>query len=180
NVDYVDLALIHWPSPQNQVPLRETLEALLEAKAQGLTKAIGLSNFTIAQMKEAIEIAGAENILTNQIEVHPFLQNKKVVEFCKAHGIQVTAYMPLAYGKVMKDETLLQIAQKHKTTPANVALSWLLDQNMIVIPSSTKRENLQSNLQAHKGFLAADDFTAIAKLDRGERLANPGFSPAWD
>lgn len=179
-VKYVDLTLIHWPSPKNEVPLRETLEALLEAQRLGLTKEIGLSNFTIAQMKEAIEIAGAKNILTNQIEVHPFLQNKKLVEFCKAQGILVTAYMPLAYGKVMKDETLLQIADKHKTNPADVALSWLLDQEMLIIPSSTKRENLLSNLQVRRGFLTKEDFAAIAKLDRGERLANPSFSPAWD
>nr|WP_295905907.1 2,5-didehydrogluconate reductase DkgB [uncultured Bdellovibrio sp.] len=176
----VDLTLIHWPSPKNEIPLRETLEALQEAKSLGLTKNIGLSNFTVAQMKEALEIVGKNTLLTNQIEVHPFLQNKKVIDFSKTYGIKVTAYMPLAYGRVMKDEVLQGLAKKYETTPAEIALSWLLDQDMVVIPSSTKKENLLANLKVRKGLLTSDDFKDIEKLDRGERLANPDFAPAWD
>ncbi|UXR66088.1 2,5-didehydrogluconate reductase DkgB [Bdellovibrio bacteriovorus] len=178
--DNVDLTLIHWPSPKDEVPLHETLEALQEAVVMGLTKNIGLSNFTVAQMKQAIEIVGTEALLTNQIEVHPFLQNQKVIDFCQTHGIKVTAYMPLAYGKVMTDEVLQKIAHKYETTPAEIALAWLLDRGMIVIPSSTKRKNLLSNLKVRKGLLTAQDFEAIEQLDRGERLANPDFSPIWD
>ena len=85
--EHLDLTLIHWPSPNNAVPVAEFMGALLEAKQQGLTRAIGVSNFTIALMKEAIAAVGAENIATNQIELHPYLQNRKVAEFAKSQGI---------------------------------------------------------------------------------------------
>ena len=88
--DHVDLTLIHWPSPQGAVPVKEFMTALLEAKQQGLTKQIGISNFTIALMKEAIEAVGAEHIATNQIELHPYLQNRKVAAFAQQNGIQIT------------------------------------------------------------------------------------------
>lgn len=178
--DYLDLTLIHWPSPNNQIPLKESLEELMSAKNLGLTKNIGVSNFTIEQLKEAISIVGKENIATNQIEVHPFLQNKKLVEFCNNHEIQITAYMPLAYGEVMKSEVLSSISKKHKVSNAEVSLSWLLDQNMIVIPSSTNPEHLNTNYNVRKGFLDAKDRLEISRLERNYRIANPDFSPNWD
>ncbi|MFV8257187.1 2,5-didehydrogluconate reductase DkgB [Bdellovibrio bacteriovorus] len=178
--DYVDLVLIHWPSPEGKVPLAETLEALMQAKSLGLTKEIGVSNFPVSEMKKAVEIVGAKNIFTNQIEVHPYLQNRKLVDYLKSVGVTVTAYMPLAYGKVMKDEVLLKIASRHSVTPADVVLSWLMDQDMVVIPSSTKKQNLQKNLQAHRGLLSAEEKELIAGLNSGERLANPAFAPVWD
>lgn len=178
--DYVDLVLIHWPSPDGKVPLKETLEALMQAKSLGLTKEIGVSNFPVSEMKKAVEIVGAKNIFTNQIEVHPYLQNRKLVDYLKSNGVTVTAYMPLAYGKVMKDEVLLKIAAKHGVSAADVVLSWLQDQDMVVIPSSTKKENLQKNLQARRGLLTAEEKEMIANLNSGERLANPSFAPAWD
>ncbi|ASD62293.1 2,5-didehydrogluconate reductase DkgB [Bdellovibrio bacteriovorus] len=174
--DYVDLVLIHWPSPEGKVPLAETLEALMQAKSLGLSKEIGVSNFPISEMKKAVEIVGAKNIFTNQIEVHPYLQNRKLVDYLQSVGVTVTAYMPLAYGKVMKDETLLKIASRHGMTPADVVLSWLMDQEMVVIPSSTKKQNLQ----ARRGLLTAEEKELIASLNSGERLANPAFAPAWD
>ena len=178
--DYVDLALIHWPSPNDEVPVAEYMEALLEAKKEGLTREIGVSNFTIAHLEEAIAAVGVEEIASQQIEVHPFLQNVVVREFCAQHGIPVVAYMPLAYGKVMQEPVLQAIAAKHGTTPALVSLAWVLQSGMSTIPSSTKRENLTSNLQALELSLNAEDMQAIATLDRNERIANPGFSPQWD
>jgi 2,5-diketo-D-gluconate reductase B len=178
--DYLDLALIHWPSPGDEVPVAEYMQALLEAQKEGLTREIGVSNFTIAHLEEAIFAVGADQIASQQIEVHPFLQNVAVREFCAAHGIPVVAYMPLAYGKVMHEPVLQAIAAKHGTTPALVSLAWVLQSGMSTIPSSTKRANLESNLQALDLVLNAEDMQAIATLDRGERLANPGFSPQWD
>ncbi|AFY03232.1 putative 2,5-diketo-D-gluconate reductase B [Bdellovibrio bacteriovorus str. Tiberius] len=178
--DYVDLVLIHWPSPEGKVPLAETLEALMQAKSQGLTKEIGVSNFPVSEMKKVVEIVGAKNIFTNQIEVHPYLQNRRLVDYLKSVGVTVTAYMPLAYGKVMKDEVLLKIADRHGVTAADVVLSWLMDQDMVVIPSSTKRQNLQKNLQARRGLLSAEEKELIARLDSAGRLANPPFAPEWD
>lgn len=176
----VDLALIHWPSPQGEVPLRDSLEALAKAKAQGLTKNIGVSNFNIALLKEALAVVGKGEILTNQIEVHPFLQNRKVREFCAEAGIRVTAYMPLATGKVASDETLIRMGRKHGVSPSQVTLSWLLDQGLVVIPSSSNPERLQQNFQIPRGILDSEDHQILAALDRGDRIANPPFSPAWD
>lgn len=178
--DYLDLALIHWPSPKDEVPMAVYLEQLAEAKAQGLTREIGVSNFTVAQLKQAIEILGPGAITHQQVEIHPLLQNRKVVEFCKAQGIAVTAYMPLAYGKVLSEPLLMEIGQRHGVSAAQVSLAWLLAQDMTVIPSSTKRENLAANLAALKVKLTAEEMAAIATLDRGERCANPDFAPDWD
>ena len=179
-LDQVDLTLIHWPSPQDELPVADYLQALAEAKAQGLTRLIGISNFTIAHMEQAIAAVGAEAIATNQVEIHPFLQNRKVIDFARAKGIHLTAYMPLAYGKVMEDATLLEIAARHGVSAAQVALAWSLQQGFAVIPSSTRRENLAANLQAQRLTLSEAEMQAIAALDRGERLANPGFAPQWD
>jgi len=176
----VDLTLIHWPSPGGAVPLRETLRALQAAQSEGLTRAIGLSNFTIAQMREAMDLVGAEALATNQVEIHPFLQNRAVVEFARSQGLHLTAYMPLAYGKVMTDPVLIGIAGRHGTTPAQVSLAWLLRQGMAVIPSSTKPANQAANLRALELALTDEEMGRIAALDRGERLANPDFAPAWD
>lgn len=179
--EQVDLTLIHWPSPGNAVPMAEYLGALAEAKAQGLTRQIGVSNFTIALMQEAIAILGAEQIATNQVELSPYLQNRKLAAFAKEQGVHVTSYMTLAYGKVLVDPVLQQIAQAHGATPAQVALAWALQQGHAVIPSSTKRENLAGNLQAQQLRLRDEDMARIATLDRGERLANPqSLAPAWD
>ncbi|EKM6459579.1 2,5-didehydrogluconate reductase DkgB [Cronobacter dublinensis] len=179
--DYVDLTLIHWPSPGNAVSVAESLHALLDAKAQGLTREIGISNFTVALMQETIDAIGADQIATNQIELSPYLQNRKVTEWAQKHGIHITSYMTLAYGNALKDEVIGQIAQKHQATPAQVILSWAMAQGYAVIPSSTKRENLQSNLGALALKLDNDDMAAIAALDRHDRLVSPdGLAPAWD
>ena len=179
--DHLDLTLIHWPSPNDEVPVAEFMGALLEAKKLGLTKEIGVSNFTIALMKEAIAAVGAENIATNQIELHPYLQNRKVVEFAQSKGIHITSYMTLAYGEVLKDPVIKAIADRHGATSAQVTLAWAMQLGYSVIPSSTKRNNLESNLKACALKLSDDDMARIADLDRGHRLTNPqSVAPAWD
>ncbi|MCH4883373.1 2,5-didehydrogluconate reductase DkgB [Pseudomonas sp. TMW22080] len=179
--DHLDLTLIHWPSPDNAVPVAEFMGALLEAKEKGLTRQIGVSNFTIALMKEAIAAVGAENIATNQIELHPYLQNRKVVEFAQSQGIHITSYMTLAYGEVLKDPVIMAIADRHNATAAQVTLAWAMQLGYSVIPSSTRRSNLESNLKACSLKLSDDDMARIAALDRGHRLTNPqSVAPAWD
>lgn len=179
--DYLDLTLIHWPSPEDQVPVHEFMGALLEARQLGLTRQIGVSNFTIDLMKQAIAAIGAEHIATNQIELHPYLQNRKVVEFAQRHGIQITSYMTLAYGEVLKDPSIRQIAERLQATPAQVTLAWAMQSGYAVIPSSTKRANLESNLKACKLKLSDADMALIASLDRGHRLTSPkGIAPHWD
>lgn len=179
-LEHLDLTLIHWPAPNDAIPVAEYMAALLEAKQQGLTRAIGISNFTNAQAQQAIDAVGAAEIATHQVEIHPFLQNRKVVAFAEQQGIHLTAYMPLAYGKVMSEPLLQRIAAAHDVSPAQVALAWLLQRGIAVIPSSTKRTNLASNLAAQNLRLSPEDMAAIATLERGERLANPDFAPHWD
>jgi 2,5-diketo-D-gluconate reductase B len=179
-LEQVDLTLLHWPSPGNAIPVAESMNALMEARERGLTKLIGISNFTIAQMREAAAAVGATSIATNQVEIHPFLQNRKLIDAAREMGLHLTAYMPLAYGKVMQDPVMLDIAARHGATPAQVALAWLLQQGHAVIPSSTKSANLQSNLKALSLRLTEDDIARIRALDSNMRIANPDFAPDWD
>ena len=136
--DYVDLTLIHWPSPNDTVAVEAFMPALLEAKKQGLTRQIGISNFTIPLMERAIAAVGAENIATNQIELSPYLQNRKVVEWATQHGIHITSYMTLAYGKALKDEVIAGIAAKHNATPAQVILAWAIGEGYAVVHEARK------------------------------------------
>ncbi|WP_110687817.1 2,5-didehydrogluconate reductase DkgB [Salinicola aestuarinus] len=179
-VEWLDLVLIHWPSPDAQVPMADYLEALAQCRRRGLTRHIGVSNFTIAQIDEALALPGGDQIITNQIEVHPFLANRQLVEHCQAKGIEVTAYMPLAVGRVMEDATLKRIADAHDATPAQIALAWIVARDIIVIPSSTKAEHQKANLAALDIRLSDEEMREIDGLDRGERVANPDFAPVWD
>lgn len=179
--DHVDLTLIHWPSPGNAVPVAEFMTALAGAKAAGLTRSIGISNFTIALTGEAIAAVGAGEIATNQIELHPYLQNRALAAFSAQHGIPITSYMTLAYGKVLADPVIVAIAAARAATPAQVALAWAMQLGHAVIPSSTQRRNLESNLKARQLRLTADEMAQIAALDRGERLVDPAsLAPAWN
>ena len=179
--DRVDLTLIHWPAPGNGVDLPHYMEALADAKAQGLTRQIGVSNFNIALTEQAMAVVGRDQIATNQIELSPYLQNPALTAFLQAQGICVTSYMTLAYGKVLQDPVLGEIAAKHQATVAQVALAWALNRGWTVIPSSTRRENLAGNLLARDLRLDADDMARIAALDRAQREVNPeGLAPVWD
>ncbi|WP_166269000.1 2,5-didehydrogluconate reductase DkgB [Marinobacter caseinilyticus] len=178
--DHVDLVLIHWPSPGDEVPMDEYLSALRDAQREGLADHIGISNFTCAQMDQAKTILGDTPIFTNQVEVHPFFANTKVVAHAQQLGIPVTGYMPLAVGRVMKDETLQHIARERNATPAQIAIAWLLARQVVAIPSSTRPEHQKANLDARKITLSEQEIASINALDRGERIANPDFAPAWD
>ncbi|MBF6992621.1 MULTISPECIES: 2,5-didehydrogluconate reductase DkgB [Cupriavidus] len=179
--DYVDLTLIHWPAPGNGVPLEAYMTALAEAKEKGLTRQIGISNFNIELTKQAIAAVGKDAIATNQIELSPYLQGRKLVDFLQQEGIHVTSYMTLAYGKVLGDPVIGAIAQRHQATPAQVVLAWALQLGYSVIPSSTRRENLASNLLAQTLHLSDDDMAQIAALERNGREVSPdGLAPQWD
>lgn len=180
-MEQVDLTLLHWPAPGSGIPLADTLRALIEAKAAGLTRHIGVSNFNIELMKQAIAIAGPGEIATNQIELSPYLQNRKVADFAASQGIRITSYMTLARGKVTGDGTLKKIAKRHDATAVQVALAWAMQLGHTVIPSSTRRANLETNLAATRLELSTDDMAEIAKLERGGRLVDPaGLKPVWD
>ncbi len=179
--DYVDLLLIHWPIVDNSVKMEEYLPLLKNSKEQGMAKRIGVSNFTIAHVTQAMDIlGGSSEIFTNQVEVHPYFQNNKLVDFCQKHGILISAYLPLAKAKVITDDVLNKIAQKHNTNAVNVTLAWLLSRNIITFPSSTKRENLESNLKSLQLQLDAEDIKQISSLDSDDKLTSPDYAPDWD
>lgn len=178
---YIDLLLIHWPLKNNEVPMEEYLSELKAVKDAGLSIQIGVSNFTNTQLKLAIDILGKGEVFTNQVEVHPYLQNNKVVDFCKQNNVVVTGYMPFAFGEVLKDNSIKKIANKHRISPAQVVLAWMRQSGYVTIPSSTKKANIESNLAANRIKLDEDDMANIALLDRNFRLANePKLAPEWD
>ncbi len=179
-LEQVDLLLIHWPLKDDAVPMEEYLKELKHAQETGLARHIGVSNFTVAQMQQAIDILGEGVLYTNQVEVHPYLQNRQVVDFCQQHNLIVTGYMPFAYGDVLKDGSIKHVAEKHQATPAQIVLAWMAKSGFVTIPSSTKKANIESNLGYVDVMLTDEDMATIANLDRGHRLANPDFAPEWD
>lgn len=179
--DAVNLTLIHWPAPRLGVQIPELMQTLLEAKQQGLTEHIGVSNFNIELTQQAIDTIGLEHIATNQIELSPYLQNQRLVNFLQAQNIDVTSYMTLAYGKVLNDSVLQGIAAQHQASTAQIALAWALQKGFAVIPSSTKREHLLANLAAQEIQLSQEEMALISTLERNGREVDPEqLAPIWD
>jgi 2,5-diketo-D-gluconate reductase B len=179
-IDQVDLTLIHWPSAGDEVPFMDYIEDLAAAKEMGLTRLIGVSNFTIAHLERVKAILGSGEIVNNQVEVHPFLQNRKLCDYCAESDIAVTAYVPLAKGKVADDPTLRRIAESRGVLASQIALAWLMSRGIVVIPASAKRDHMQSNFEARNLVLSDEDIADIDRLDRGERIIAPVNGPAWD
>jgi 2,5-diketo-D-gluconate reductase B len=177
--DYVDLLLIHWPSPRNAVPLEDYLLALQEAQSLGLAKQIGVSNFTIALIDQAEAILGPGTIATNQIEIHPFLQNRKLRAHCVSLGITPTAYLPLAHGRVASDPVIRAIANTHRADPGQIALAFLLQQDLIAIPATSRTDRMRSNFEATRIQLSDDEMAKITSLERGARQIDMADA-AWD
>ena len=179
--DAVNLTLIHWPAPRLGVQIPELMQTLLEAKQQGLTEHIGVSNFNIELTQQAIDTIGLEHIATNQIELSPYLQNQRLVSFLQSQKIDVTSYMTLAYGKVLNDPVLQVIAAQHQASTAQIALAWALQKGFAVIPSSTKREHLLANLAAQEIQLSQEEMALISTLERNGREVDPDqLAPIWD
>jgi 2,5-diketo-D-gluconate reductase B len=175
---HVDLLLIHWPSAA--VKMGETLAAMTEAKAQGKVRHIGVSNFTVAHMREAIDTHKAE-IFCNQIEYHALLAQGRVIDFARAHGIMVTAYCPLARGRIADQKTLVAIAGRHGKSVAQVALRWLIQQDGVAaIPKSSQREHIAANFAIFDFALSDAEMAEIGGLRGDTRVVNPAFAPRWD
>lgn len=179
-LDQIDLTLVHWPSPGGAVPFQHYIGDLAEAQARGYTRLIGVSNFPISLLEKAAEVIGPGRIVNDQVEVHPYLQNRTLRAYCAQAGIAVTAYMPLAKGQVAIDPVLKRIGREHGRSAAQVALAFLLQEGMIVIPASRRPQNLAENLEAVDLRLSPEDLRQIRALDRGERMINPPVPPLWD
>jgi diketogulonate reductase-like aldo/keto reductase len=179
-LDRVDLLLLHWPSPT--VPLAETMDALNDVAACGWAWQVGVSNFTTALLDEAVRLS-ERPLATNQVEYHPFLNQGAVLGACRRHGMALTAYCPLARGRVFSDPALARVARRHGRNPGQVALRWLVQQEGVVaIPRSSSPEHARANFEIADFALDEQEMTEIAALaDPQGRIADiAGLAPAWD
>jgi 2,5-diketo-D-gluconate reductase B len=178
NVGTIDVALVHWPSVDG-VPIAETIAAMAESVRRGLIRHYGVSNFTGPLLDEAMSVPGGDAIVTNQIEVSPFFANRADVEATHRHGIKVTAYMPLAEGRVHSDPVIGGIALRHGVEPAQIACAWLLAHGISVLAASRSVVHQQANLRSLDVRLTDEEIAAIDALDCRSRNADPSFAP-WN
>jgi 2,5-diketo-D-gluconate reductase B len=175
---FVDLLLLHWPN--SSVPLQETLGALCKVKREGLTRHIGISNFTVALVEQAVALAD-EPIVNDQVELHPYMDQSGVIAACRRHGISVTAYSPIAGGVVKGDQVLEKIGGAHGKSAAQACLRYLVQQGIIVIPRTSRVERLGENFEIFDFELTAAEMAAIGRLASPDgRGNNPSWAPAWD
>ena len=179
-VDQVDLLLLHWPSPRNEHPLPSYVAQFAEVFDAGMAKAIGVSNFTIPLITEATALLGDRKIVTNQVEIHVYMQNRKIVDHCRSIGVSTTAYCPLARGEVIGDPVLAEIGAAHDASGTQVALAFLLAEGHVVIPSSGKQDRIAANFAARNIELNAGEMQRLRGLDRNQRLVNGDWCPVWD
>jgi 2,5-diketo-D-gluconate reductase B len=175
--DYVDLLLIHWPNPE--VSLEWALREFAALRDQGKTRTIGISNFPTALVQEALEIVG--DLSANQVEYHPYLEQRVLLDLMRERGLVLIAHSPLARGAVLDDPTLKEIAAQRKLSVAQIALRWLVQQERVVaIPGAQTVEQLRDNLKVLDFSLTSDEMAAISALGRGLRVVDPPHGPAWD
>jgi len=170
--EYLDMYLIHWPN--HDVPIKETLSAMQELKEQGKVKHIGVSNFTIKHLKDAMN-TGIE-FSNNQVEFHPSLYQKELLEFCNQNNIILTAYSPLARGEDLNLQEIKNLAEKYNKSAAQVVLNWILKKGISAIPKASNPEYIQENFKALEWDLTPEDIALIDQLGKQNRLVNPGFS----
>jgi 2,5-diketo-D-gluconate reductase B len=177
-LDVIDLLLIHWPNPR--VPLSETLGAMSKMKREGYTRAIGVSNFTVALLDEANKVS-PEPVVCNQIECHPFLNQDKVIAATRKHGMAVVAYSPVARGAAHGNQVLERIGKVHGKTGAQISLRYLVQQGIVVIPRTSRLERLQENFALFDFELSDAEMREIHKLAHGGgRIVDWTWSPNWD
>ena len=162
------------------MPLSDSIKSLCNAKKKGQAKHIGVANFTTSMLDEAVKLA-TEPLVNNQIEVHPFLDQSKVIAACKKYGLSVTGYCPIARGKVPGNETLERIGKAHGKSSSQVALRYLVQQGVIPIPRTATPAHLSANLALFDFTLTPAEMAEIAKLAKPDgRVVNPAHSPQWD
>jgi diketogulonate reductase-like aldo/keto reductase len=177
--DYADLLLIHWPV--DEVPLDETMEALQEVQKKGKTRLIGVSNFNTTQLHQCVDKLKVP-LVTNQVEYHPYLSQQPVLEFLQSHNMFLTAYSPLGRSKLVEDNTLQHIANKHGKSVGQVILRWHMQQpDVVAIPKSGTASHIEENFAVFDFELSDVEMTAICELtEQHKRLINPDFAPKWD
>ncbi|QHI95146.1 aldo/keto reductase [Aristophania vespae] len=176
--DVVDLYLIHWPMADKGLYV-ESWKALIKLREEGRIKSIGVSNFQEEHLERIIDETGEVPVI-NQIELHPFFQQRKLREFHKRHQIVTEAWRPLGKGAILTDSTIVKIAETYNKTPAQVILRWHLQNDIAVIPKSVRAERMKENIALFDFELKAEDLAKIDALDRvdgrmGPDPANPQF-----
>ncbi|WGK69328.1 aldo/keto reductase [Candidatus Haliotispira prima] len=184
--DYLDLYLIHWPKPDQYL---DTWRAMEKLYAEGLIKAIGLSNFHKKHIEDILE-HGTVLPAANQLEIHPYLQQQELVDFCRQCDIQVVGWSPLGTGnwssvaaedKPLNDAKLQELAQKQNKTVAQIILRWNLQRGIVPIPKSNSLQRIRENLDIFSFSLSEQDMQEIAQLDTNNRLSrqNPEDTSTW-
>jgi diketogulonate reductase-like aldo/keto reductase len=179
-LDAVDLLLLHWPS--REVPLSETIGALNGVHAAGKARHVGISNFTTALIDEAVRLSEVR-LATDQVEYHPFLSQRAVMASCRRHGLALTAYCPLARGRVFADPVLKRIGERHGRGAGQVALRWLVQQQGVVaIPRSSSEAHARSNFAVFDFALSEEEMAEIAALavPAGRVVNVADVAPVWD
>ena len=172
-----DLLLIHWPNPA--VSLEWALGEFAALRQQGKVRTIGVSNFPIALLRQALEIVG--DLAANQVEYHPYLGQRALLQLMRERGLVLIAHSPLARGALLGDPVMQAIAGERRLSVAQVALRWLVQQERVVaIPGVVNVAQLRENLKVLEVKLTNDEMDAISALARGTRIVNPPHSPAWD
>lgn len=172
--DYIDLMLLHFPVPALR---KKSWLALEELKSQGILRSIGVSNYTIRHLEEMKHYAH-EMPVVNQVELHVFLQQPELVEYCKEESIQIEAYSPLAHAAAMDDSIISQLAEKYSKTYAQIMLRFLVQLGLVVIPKSVTPERIKQNIDIFDFKLSDEDMDQLRTLDRGLRTCwNPTLVP---
>ncbi len=176
--DYVDLLLIHWPTPE--MNLQVCLDRLSALKEDGLTRNVGVSNFTEKMISSCL--ASHPGLISNhQFEYHAFLNQDRMIKACSDAGITMTAYSPLAEGRAKDDATLMKIGSAHDKSASQVAVRWLIQQDgMMAIPKASQPMNIRANFEIFDFELSPSEMAEIKKLNGASRFANPPWAPKWD
>ena len=179
-VGWVDLLLVHWPNLE--IPLAETMGALAKAKRNGLARHVGVANFNIALLDQAIAHC-AEPLVALQAEYHPYLDQSKLLQACRQRGMVFIAYCPLGRGRLFSDPVLADIAKARGKSIAQIALRWLMQQNVAAIPRSSTPARIADNFKVFDFALSDAEMKRISALKRPNgRIANPAgrVSGGWD
>ncbi len=170
--EYLDLYLIHWPD--KDIAMSETLSAMEELQNNGKIISTGVSNFTVLHLQEALSTG--MKISVNQVEFHPLLYQKELLDFCKRKGILLTAYCPLARGNLLKNKTLSSIGKIYGKTSAQVSLCWLVQKGIVVIPKASSEKHVLENMEIFDWELSEEDEKTIDNIDVFKRVVDPPFS----
>jgi 2,5-diketo-D-gluconate reductase B len=173
NTEYLDLILIHWPN--RLIPMQETFKAFEELVESRKVRSIGVSNFTIHHLEDALKNT-ALPISVNQVEFHPFLLQQDLLDFCSKNNIVITAFSPFAHGKIFTDPLFKDIAAKVNLSPGNLALAWIMHKNCAVIPKASSEDHLEENFKSLHITLSQETVDIIDSIQEQQRVINPSWA----